>query len=83
MKDGGQHSFNLGTGKGLSVREVLKSIEKITSLKIEVENHQRRIGDPPVLIASASKALNELNWIPEFSNIDTIVKHAWKWYKKI
>ena len=83
LKVGGQHSFNLGTGKGLSVLQVLKSIEKVTNLKIEIENNPRRLGDPPILVASSYRALKELNWVPKFSDIDTIVKHAWEWYKNI
>tara|TARA_S200000501_G_C20181028_1_gene464393 strand:- start:3 stop:500 length:498 start_codon:yes stop_codon:yes gene_type:complete len=81
LKEGGHYSFNLGTGKGLSVKQVIKSIEKVTKLHIEIENHPRRLGDPPILVASSSKAKNELGWVPKLSEIDTIVEHAWKWYK--
>ncbi|MBO8240547.1 UDP-glucose 4-epimerase GalE [Prochlorococcus marinus XMU1412] len=83
LNEGGQHIYNLGTGNGLSVKQVLKSIEKVTNLELNIEIHPRRQGDPPILVASPNKALNELNWKPSYSNIDTIVEHAWKWYQRI
>ena len=83
LENGGHDSFNLGTGKGLSVKQVLKSIENITGLEIEIETHPRRLGDPPILIASPLKARNQLGWIPKFSAIDIIVQDAWNWYKNL
>ena len=83
LDEGGHYSFNLGTGKGLSVKQVLKSVEKITGLQIEVEAYPRRLGDPPILVASPFKAIDQLNWIPEFSEIDIIVEDAWNWYKNL
>ena len=81
LESGGHHSYNLGTGKGLSVKQVLNSIEKVTNLKIDIKNYPRRLGDPPILVASASKAKTELKWVPQFPEIDKIVLHAWQWYK--
>ena len=83
LNEGGQHVFNLGTGNGLSVKEVLQSIERVTNLKLNIEIKPRRKGDPPVLVASPNKAFNELNWSPKLSDIDTIVKHAWRWYQSL
>ena len=83
LNEEGQYIYNLGTGKGLSVLQVLNSIEKITKLSINIEKRPRRPGDPPLLIASSDKAFNELNWQPRLSNIDTIVKHAWEWYQTL
>tara|TARA_B100001989_G_scaffold253290_1_gene239617 strand:- start:2207 stop:3256 length:1050 start_codon:yes stop_codon:yes gene_type:complete len=78
---GGCKFYNLGTGKGHSVREVIELSEKITGLKIVVNETSRRDGDPPILVASSEKAYKELLWKPIYSDIQTIIKHAWNWYK--
>jgi UDP-arabinose 4-epimerase len=74
--------FNLGTGVGCSVKELLSACEKITGKKIPHEMVQRRPGDPPVLVANAERALKELDWKPRYTNIESSVEHAWKWHLK-
>ena len=74
--------YNLGTGGGASVREVVESCRKITSRKIEVVEKPRRPGDPPRLIASSEKIKRELGWEPKFQNLDAIIDSAWKWHQK-
>ena len=74
--------YNLGTGKGYSVLEVIKKCKKVTGLKLKVEFVSRRFVDPPILIASPKKIMNELNWRPVYSDLDTIIKHAWSWQLK-
>ena len=70
-------AYNLGNGQGFSVKEVLNSVEKVTGQSLSASVGSRREGDPPVLLADSSKAQKELNWQPEFADLDSIVGHAW------
>jgi UDP-glucose 4-epimerase len=72
--------FNLGTGGGTSVREVIAACEKITGKKIAVVEKPRRPGDPPELIAASEKIQRELGWRPQFQSINKIVESAWEWH---
>ncbi len=83
LKNNGCYIYNLGTGKGLSVREIVSKVEKITNRKIETKVEQRRKGDPHLLLASPKKAFEELNWLPKNSKIDIILRDAWKWFQTI
>ena len=74
--------YNLGTGGGSSVREVIAACRKITGRKIETIERPRRPGDPPRLIASSEKINKELSWQPQFQSLDAIVESAWKWHLK-
>ncbi len=74
--------YNLGTGGGTSVREVIASCEKITGLPIKVIEKERRAGDPPRLIAGSGKIQSELGWKPQYQDIDTIIASAWAWHQK-
>jgi len=74
--------YNLGTGGGSSVREVIAACRKITGRKIETIEKPRRPGDPPRLIASSEKIKKELGWQPQFQSLDAIVESAWKWHLK-
>ena len=79
MNGGGSGVFNLGTGQGFSVLEIIEHARKITARDITVENTDRRPGDPPVLIASNEKAVAELGWKPRYADIDDIISTAWNW----
>ena len=74
--------YNLGTGGGSSVREVIAACRKITGCKIATIEKPRRPGDPPRLIASSEKIKKELGWQPQFQSLDSIVESAWKWRLK-
>jgi UDP-glucose 4-epimerase len=74
--------YNLGNGKGFSVREVIESARRVTGHSIPVENEPRRAGDPAVLVASSEKATRELGWKPRYTELDEIVRTAWVWHKK-
>jgi len=74
--------YNLGTGGGASVREVIDACRKVTGRKIEIAEKPRRPGDPPRLIASSKKIKDDLGWRPQFQSLDTIIESAWKWHQK-
>ncbi|MGA9465812.1 MAG: UDP-glucose 4-epimerase GalE [Terracidiphilus sp.] len=79
---GSSGAFNLGTGKGHSVREVIAAAEKVTGKPIAVTERPRRPGDPPELVADASKARNVLGWSPLHSDLHTILETAWRWLNR-
>ena len=74
--------YNLGTGGGASVRDVIDSCRKITGRNIDIVEKPRRPGDPPRLIASSEKIKRELGWQPQFQSLDAIIESAWKWHQK-
>jgi UDP-glucose 4-epimerase len=71
--------YNLGSGRGFSVREVIETVRKVTGHPISARETQRRPGDPAVLVASSEKIRRELHWTPQVSGLDEIVKSAWEW----
>jgi UDP-arabinose 4-epimerase len=74
-------SFNLGNGRGFSVREVVQMTEQITGLTVKVEVSPRRVGDPPVLVSDSARARALLEWSPKFPYLDEQIAHAWKWFE--
>jgi len=74
--------YNLGTGGGSSVREVIAACGKVTGRSIATIEKPRRPGDPPRLIASSEKIKKELGWRPQFQSLEAIVESAWKWHEK-
>jgi UDP-glucose 4-epimerase len=74
--------YNLGTGGGSSVREVVAACAKVTGRKIATIEKPRRPGDPSRLIASSGKIKSELSWEPQFQSLDAIIESAWKWHQK-
>ncbi|MGW2663452.1 UDP-glucose 4-epimerase GalE [Nocardia tengchongensis] len=75
--------FNLGSGTGFSVREVISACARVTGLPIDVVDAPRRGGDPAVLIASSAKAIAELGWRPEHTDLDEIVSDAWDFLRSL
>ena len=73
--------YNLGNGRGFSVREVVEVARKATGHAIPVMESPRRPGDPAVLVASAEKIRRELGWQPRFPDLHSIVKSAWEWHR--
>jgi UDP-arabinose 4-epimerase len=73
-------ALNLGTGRGYSVLEVVSAIERVSGRKVTLRYGPRREGDLPVMIADASRARSVLSWDPEFVELDTIVRTAWRWH---
>ncbi|CAN5579552.1 UDP-glucose 4-epimerase GalE [soil metagenome] len=74
--------FNLGTGGGTSVKEVIAACREITGKDIKALDKPRRAGDPPRLVAASDKVRAELGWAPKFQDIRTIVESAWSWHVK-
>lgn len=81
-KTGRSDAFNLGTGKGFSVMQVIRAAEKITGLKVPLQWGPRREGDPPALVADSRKAKRVLKWVPKHSSIENILSTAWVWHLK-
>jgi len=80
MKGGETNWFNLGTGNGFSVKQIIDAAEKVTGMKAPVSYGPRREGDPPRLIADSRKAAEILGWIPQYQDVTQIVETAWKWH---
>ncbi len=85
-KEQGALAFNLGNGQGFSVQQVIDVVSKVVAedgCQLTVENGERRAGDPAVLVADATKAKQTLGWKPDYAELETIVRHAWAWEKKL
>lgn len=81
LREGGDSSiFNLGNGTGFSVKEVVETVRCVTGKPIKEIIADRRPGDPAVLVASSEKIQKELNWVPKYNNIETIIDSAWRWH---
>ena len=72
--------YNLGTGKGFSVLEVLRAAERAVGRPIAAELAPKRAGDPPILVASARKARDVLGWRPQHADLATVIGSAWRWH---
>lgn len=80
LLDGGASlRLNLGTGQGCSVRQVIETAQRVTGRKIAVQDGRRRAGDPPVLVADATKARQVLGWQPRRAALETQIADAWRW----
>jgi len=75
-------ALNLGTGTGHSVREIVAAVETISGRKVPRSEVGRREGDPPSLVADATRAQQSLGWRPKYAGLDAIVEHAFRWQKK-
>ena len=80
---GGSTSFNLGTGRGYSVREVVRAVQRITDRPVKVVDAPRRGGDPHRLVAKPERAQTELEWRPAASDLDHIIRTAWRWRQEL
>lgn len=74
--------YNLGNGKGYSVKEVIETAKKITKKEIPIKISERRQGDPSILVASSEKIKKELGWKPKYEKLETIIETAWNWHQK-
>ncbi len=79
LRGGESKKYNVGTGQGFSVREVLNAVEQVTGQKVPFQLGPRREGDPPLLVADSTRLQRELGWKPEYSDLRRIVETAWIW----
>lgn len=82
LKGGQSNAYNLGNGEGYSVLDVIKTAEEVTKCAIPMVKCERRAGDPAVLVADASQAVHDLGWSPKYTDLKTIIEHAWRWEKR-
>ncbi len=75
-------AYNLGTGKGHSVKEVIQTCKEVTEIDIPVREGERRPGDPPELVADPRKGFKGLNWEPKIKNLTPVVETSWNWIKR-
>ena len=74
--------YNLGNGTGYSVQQVIETAKAVTGRGLLAHMAKRREGDPPQLVAGASRAHQELGWRPRFPELGTIIEHAWAWHQR-
>ncbi|MNO54534.1 UDP-glucose 4-epimerase [compost metagenome] len=79
LAGGKSAAFNLGNGQGFSVQQVIDAARTVTGRTITALDAPRRAGDPPRLVADATKALTVLGWQPQYASLEQIVAHAWHW----
>jgi UDP-glucose 4-epimerase len=73
--------YNLGSGRGFTVREVIETVRRVTGHPIPVREVARRAGDPAVLVASSANIRRDLHWEPQFPSLEAIVRSAWDWFR--
>jgi UDP-glucose-4-epimerase GalE len=81
IEPGRGNCYNVGIGRGYSVREVIRTGEEVTGRPIPVKEGLRRPGDPPALVAGAEKIRKELGWQPRYNDLRPIIETAWNWHK--
>jgi UDP-glucose-4-epimerase GalE len=83
LQDGGASgSYNAGTERPTSVKDVIDAVEKVTGLPVARRSAPRRPGDPAILYASAERIRRDLGWVPQRPALETIVADAWNWHAK-
>ncbi len=80
--DPGATAYNLGNGRGFSVFEVIAAAETVTGCRVARRHCDRRPGDPPILVADASRARRELGWRQAYGGLETQIGHAWSWFQQ-
>lgn len=83
IRTGESMRFNLGNGEGFSVQQVIAAAERVTGRKIKIIEGPRREGDPARLVADATLAKKMLDWQPVYTDLETIITHAWQWETKV
>jgi UDP-glucose 4-epimerase len=79
LRDRDKLVYNLGNGRGFSVREVVETVRRVTGHPIPAREVERRPGDPAVLVAASDSIKRELRWQPQFQTLESIVRSAWEW----
>jgi UDP-glucose 4-epimerase len=81
LRPGDACRFNIGTGRGLSVDEIVGAVRRVTGREFAVRDGERRAGDPPELVADPSRIAEEIGWRARFTDIDETVRTAWAWFE--
>ncbi len=81
LKPGDQRFYNLGIGNGMSVRQIVDAVKKVTGVDFTVEIGDRRAGDPPSLYADPRKIKDDLGWEAKITDVETMVADAYRWFK--
>jgi UDP-glucose 4-epimerase len=81
VEEGRHHVYNLGSGRGYSVREVIDAARRVTGRDFKVEERPRRPGDSPRLVASSERIRERLGWVPQHG-LEEIVRDAWEWMQE-
>jgi UDP-glucose 4-epimerase len=81
LEDKGSREFNLGTGSGFSVREVVDACGAVTNRPVPMNEGPRRAGDAAKLVSGSVRAVQELGWMPQRSTMETMVRDAWRWHQ--
>jgi UDP-arabinose 4-epimerase len=76
-------SYNLGNGKGYSVKELISTAIEVTGKPIPIQISPRRNGDPARLVGDAARAMSVLGWVPQYSQMNVILETAWRWHNKL
>lgn len=79
---GDSRAYNMGNGQGYSIKEVIDVAKKVTGNDFEVKLAARRDGDPAKLVADSALLQKELGWAPQYTDLETIIRHAWEWEQK-
>jgi UDP-glucose-4-epimerase GalE len=82
IEPGRELIYNLGTGAGNSVREVIRAVEGVAGVEAPIKEAPRRAGDPPALVASSAKIRRELGWRPRYDDLRDVVATAWNWHSR-
>jgi len=80
-ENSGAHAYNLGNGQGFSVLEVINAASEVVGKKVQYEMVERRAGDPAILVANSQLIKQQLNWVPEYTEISNIISTAWNWHQ--
>jgi len=81
LEAGNQWKYNVGVGRGFSVREVIRTVEEVSGLKVPVKEGPRRAGDPAELVANADAIRRDLGWEPRYADLRPIIETAWNWHR--
>jgi len=81
LQPGNRWKYNVGLGRGFSVRDVIRTVEEVSGLTVPVQEGPRRAGDPAELVADATAIRRDLGWSPRFTDLRSIVETAWNWHR--
>jgi UDP-glucose 4-epimerase len=82
LRPGDRRTYNLGIGRGYSVREIIDAARRVTGREFRVKEGPRRAGDPPRLFADPAKIGRELGWTAKITDLDEIIASAWRWFER-